>query len=301
MTRTTSLLAGTTLVLALAGCRTDADLGQTATPTVADTARTTTAGTAGTTGTDAEPTTVAPPAVTTEASQPARPTQTEEEPASYPSDPVRYADQLVQAWAARDGDAVARLAVREVELATGTWSTQDMWGEPRDTDLALLDPQFAGLRALTYHQEGVGQLVVTLETAALGGEDAVVGLDYQLVTGTDRVQRVPDSPFNTYADAFHEAIVARDAATLERLGSAEIAATFMAREPGATGGVIVDQGFLSYRDEPLNLLYSYPEADVVADPVLVYTQILELDHDLVLQGADHAVTRLNIVTDARWT
>lgn len=137
--------------------------------------------------------------------------------ASLPTEPVAYAEALLVAWAAQDPDHVAALAVEEVELATTTWLAGTGYEHQRDQ--AVGD----GLHAVWLEHPGAGHVVVTLDTTALGAEDAVVGLDLDAGFPTEEPER-PDNALTAYGDAFLEALLAHDQDTLGELATPAVAA-----------------------------------------------------------------------------
>ncbi|GAA5159734.1 hypothetical protein [Ornithinimicrobium tianjinense] len=295
-----TFVVGMTLALALTGCdESTLDAGSTASDPAAVT-------------------TEAPAAATDEATSTTTPEATEEETAateetsdsgtsgtddvvSYPSEVVAYADAFVAAWHAKDTGRVADLAVPEVEAATGTWSTDDGWNYDDDSSVAWVGEAGEGLHVVRYGHPVGARLEVTVEVDALGSTDGVVGADFTTgPTPGDSLTRVEDNLYNQYADAFYQALVDEDQATLERYGSEHAVRLAGEYTPETHGRVIEDHGFWSFRDQPLGLLFSYPD-NTGEDIVSRYTQILDLDTALVDGGQDHGVISVNFVIDARWT
>ncbi|MFB9731672.1 hypothetical protein [Ornithinimicrobium kibberense] len=219
--------------------------------------------------------------------------------ADYPTYPEDYAQALVEAWADGDSARVAELTVDEVGLAMGTWTTDAAWGTTRVDSLDGHGD--VGLRrwAVYYEHPSGASMTVTVDGDELGGQDAVVGLDYYLGgAAADAFERT-DSPVNDYVDTFHRGIVARDAAVLERLGTDRATQEALVHDPAVDeSSVITDHGFLSFEDEPLHMLY-HVTGPQDASPDL--TRMLDLDPRTATDGGDDGVLRLNVLTDWRWT
>lgn len=315
MTRTSQLAVFGALLTVLAGCgQAEPPAGTSTSSTVAVTSS---PGVAATT----TPPITTPPATTTPAAPtapgPAQSTQATtttaetgtEEPADQgtsgpgdtdpaPSDASVYADALVAAWAGEDTARIAMLASPEVEVATTTWSTDDRW-QQRDT-VSWVGEDGEDLQTITYaHPADGSRLDITISTDALGDHDAVVGADLGTYGGIAQT-RAADNAYNEYADAFYQAVVDQDEATLRRYGTELAVQGVSDYDPQTHGRVIVDNGFRAFEGEPLWMLFTYPGAtsDV---PLAGYTHALELDISAVMAERDHGVLRLNIVTDSRWT
>jgi hypothetical protein len=218
------------------------------------------------------------------------------EPTPYPSDPVAYAEALVVAWAAGDTDVVADLVVDEVELATGTWTTDTAWELERQDALDRFGDVGEGRQALFYTHPGGASMTVTLQTDGMGGQDAVVGLDYHLGTDpTVSFERL-DGPVNAYVDTFHDALYAKDEEVLARYGTEQVTEEALALGPPVAGSVITDHGFLAFQGEDLGMIFTYEEQGAPS-----MSRLLELDPAVVPGGGDDGVVRLDIVTDRRWS
>ena len=248
-------------------------------------------------GSEVEPTGSAPTdaddaAATTVPTVPTEPT----EPTPYPSDPVAYAEALIAAWAAADTDVVADLVVDEVELATGTWTTDTAWALERQDALDRFGEIGEGRQALVYTHPGGASMTVTLETDGVGGPDAVVGLDYYLQAEAAGSFERLDGPVNAYVDAFHDALYAKDEVVLARYGTEQVTEEALALGPPVAGSVITDHGFLAFEGEDLGMIFTYEEQGAPS-----MSRLLELDPAVVPGGGDNGVVRLDIVTDWRWT
>lgn len=217
---------------------------------------------------------------------------------AYPSEPGAYADALVAAWAAGDTERVADLAVDEVELGTGTWSTDTEWQLERTDDLSSFGDVGQGRWAVHYsHRTQGASMTVTVEGDDLGDGDAVVGVDYYLIArnadGFDRLE----SPVNDYVDTFHQAMIDRDEAVLERYGTHRATTEALAHDPAVEGTLVTDHGFLAFQDEPLHMLFSFPDHQDPSD----LTRMLDLDARTAAEAGEDGVLRLNVLTDSRWT
>ncbi|MGD8201664.1 hypothetical protein ACQE98_13465 [Ornithinimicrobium sp. W1679] len=217
---------------------------------------------------------------------------------AYPSDPSAYADALVAAWAAGDTDRVADLAVEEVELATGTWSTDTEWQLERTDDLNPFGDVGQGRWAVYYsHRTQGASMTVTVDGDDLGDGEAVVGVDYYLIAGSaDAFDRL-GSPVNDYVDTFHQAMIDHDEAVVERLGTQRATDEALAHDPAVAGRLVTDHGFLAFEDEPLHMLFSFPDHQDPSD----FTRMLDLDARTAAEGGDDGVLRLNVLTDWRWS
>lgn len=218
--------------------------------------------------------------------------------ADYPTYPEDYAQALVEAWADGDSARVAELTVDEVGLATGTWSTDTAWERNRVDSLDAHGD--VGLRrwAVYYEHPSGASMTVTVDGDEMGRQDAVVGLDLYLDGAAADAFERRNNPVNGYADTVHEAILARDEAVLERLGTDRATQEALDHDPAVDGrSVITDHGFLAFEDEPLRMLYRVSGAQEGHGPTLT----LDLDPRTAADGGDDGVLRLNVLTDWRWT
>lgn len=85
---------------------------------------------------------------------------------------------------------------------------------------------------------------------------------------------------------------------MERLATDAVVTSTHNYDPQTYGTVIVDNGFLAFRDEPLGLLFTHPDSS--GDPMAGRTQLLEIDPAVAAQDGDDGVTRLTVVMDDRW-
>src|SRR5690606_7682396 len=102
-----------------------------------------------------------------------------------------------------------------------------------------------GLRrwAVHYEHPSGASMTVTVDGDELGGQDAVVGLDYYLGGAAADAFERRNSPVNDYVDAFHRAMITRDEAVLERLGTERATTEALAHDPAVQGTLITDHGF----------------------------------------------------------
>lgn len=241
-----------------------------------------------------DPPTTGPPTTEPPTTEPPTTDPPTTDPA-FPTDPVAYADALVQAWAAGDTARSGELAVDEVALALASYSSEGGWtfvpGMPWEDHPAAPD-----LAVLEYHHPGGGgSLQLAVEVAALGGPDAVVELDAD--AGPEQgVRPLADAPLISYAESFLHAWTAGDAQAVERLSSpglVEQLTTFPTLEE--TGTVYTIQGFRAYRGEDIGVGVIMPEGSLG-----VWGWMLDLEPAVAVPGLDHGATRFGFSGDRKW-
>lgn len=242
------------------------------------------------TGGAASPTTPPPSAAPTSAA-PTSAGGTEVD--AYPEDSIAYARSFLAAWAAQEDSTVADMAVDVVVHGTQSWAAPTGYGQAWSCEMDYLGARWAGHDLVMVTHPDLASTDLVVRRSALGGSDAVVGIDHTFVPGRAAGYGRPETVLDAYARQFVEAWTSGDLATMTRLSDEQLATDLLRRYPAEAGRAPVWAGFQVVEGEPFYLAVDVATGGEEHD----FRDIIGMDVDTVLADEPHGVVDKNVVVD----
>lgn len=220
-------------------------------------------------------------------------TETADDASAYPGDSIGYARAFLAAWAAQDDSTVARMAVDVVSHGTDSWAAATGYGEAWSCGMDHLGAEWAGHDLVTAMRPDVGSTDLVVRRSALGGPDAVVGVDHTFAAEMAAPYSRPETVLDAYARQFVEAWMSEDLVTMTRLSDAELANNLLQNYPADPARAPVWAGFQAMEGEPFYLAVQVPTAPEERD----FLDIVGMDTATVLGGEPHGVVDTNFIVD----